>query len=265
MGTVTSARNPLLREVRKAVHAGGLTESGLCVAEGFHLLEEALRSDCRIDDVLVSAPVRDTLERHVRGLKHIRVIALDEDLFATVASTETTQGVIALVRPPAWTLEQVFRGQSLAVIVDGVQDPGNGGAILRAAEAFGASGAVFLKGAVNPYNPKALRASAGSVFRLPLVTSADEGVVRAAADQKRARLYAAMPRHGRSVSECDLTERCAIVIGSESHGVSAPLAEHAERLRIPTTAVESLNAGMSAAVILYEARRQRALEGGAAQ
>src|SRR6202035_4126314 len=89
--------------------------------------------------------------------------------FRDLSSTETPQGVIALVRPPAWTLDQILSGCALVVVLDGVQDPGNAGAILRAAEAFGATGAVFLKGTVNPYNPKCLRGSAGSVFRLPLV------------------------------------------------------------------------------------------------
>jgi TrmH family RNA methyltransferase len=94
--------------------------------------------------------------------------------FSTICSTEMSQGVVTLLRPPAWTLDHVFRGLSLVVVVDGVQDPGNGGAIVRAAEAFGATGVVFLKGSANPYNPKALRASAGSVFRIPLVAAADD-------------------------------------------------------------------------------------------
>ncbi len=88
-----------------------------------------------------------------------------------------SQGVVTLLRPPTWTLDHVFRGLSLVVVVDGVQDPGNGGAIVRAAEAFGATGVVFLKGSANPYNPKALRASAGSVFRIPLVAGGRRSLV----------------------------------------------------------------------------------------
>ncbi len=257
MATVTSARNPLLKEVRRAVHRGSLTDDGFAVAEGFHLLEEALRSDCEIDHVIVASSVRSALEKHVAGLKRVRVAAIDDELFATLSSTETSQGVIALIRPPAWTLDHVFRGLSLVVVIDGVQDPGNAGAIIRAAEAFGATGAVFLKGSVSPYNPKALRASAGSVFRLPLVTSADDRLLLAVAEQKRARIYTAMPRAGITLSEAHLADRCAIVIGGEGRGVSHVLDREAEPLRIPTTAVESLNAAMSAGIILYEARRQR--------
>jgi TrmH family RNA methyltransferase len=257
MAMVTSARNPLLKEVRRAVQQGTLTGDGLCVAEGFHLLEEALRSDCAIDYVIVAEPVRAALSAHVAGLKHVRVVAIDEALFATISSTEASQGVVTLLRPPAWTLDHVFRGLSLVVIVDGVQDPGNGGAIVRAAEAFGATGVVFLKGSANPYNPKALRASAGSVFRIPLVAAADDRLLLAVAEKKRARLYAAMPRGGYTVDATNLLGRCAVVIGAEGRGVSQVLAKEATPLRIPTSAVESLNAAMAAGIILYEARRQR--------
>jgi TrmH family RNA methyltransferase len=263
MATVTSARNPLLQEVRRAVQRGTLTGEGLCVAEGFHLLEEALRSDCAIEHVIVAESVRTALAAHVAGLKHVRVLAIDDALFSTVSSTEASQGVVTLLKPPAWTLDHVFRGLSLVAVVDGVQDPGNGGAIVRAAEAFGATGVVFLKGSVNPYNPKALRASAGSVFRIPLVAAADDRLLLAVAEKKRARLYAAMPRGGCTIDSTDLGCRCAVVIGGEGRGVSQVLEAEATPLRIPTSAVESLNAAMAAGIILYEARRQRAtaLEG----
>ena len=102
--------------------------------------------------------------------------------------------MIALVRPPAWTLDQLFRGHSLTVILDGLQDPGNAGAILRAAEAFGATGVVFLKGTVSPYNPKCLRASAGSIFRVPLVAALDQQLLLAAAEQRKLELFALMPK-----------------------------------------------------------------------
>ena len=134
MPTLTSPRNPLLKEVRKAVLRGTTTDDGLCVAESFHLLEEALRSDCEIGALFAAESVRSAVESHVRGLKHIRVTVLPDDLFRSISSTGSSQGVVALVRPPAWTVDQLFRGMSLAVILDGLQDPGNAGAILRAAE-----------------------------------------------------------------------------------------------------------------------------------
>src|SRR5436853_4176799 len=115
MPILTSPRNPLLKEVRKAILGGTLTDDGFCVAESFHLLEEALRSDCEISAIFASESVRTAVESHVRGLKNIRVNVLPDPLFKTISTTESSQGVMALVRPPTWTIEQLFRGRALTV------------------------------------------------------------------------------------------------------------------------------------------------------
>lgn len=106
---ITSPANPLLKEVRRALLRGTLTREGCAVAEGFHLLEEALRSDCRVEAVLCAAAVRATVETHVRRLAGLRVVALPDSLFEDLSGTEAPQGVMALVRPPAWSLEQLDR------------------------------------------------------------------------------------------------------------------------------------------------------------
>ena len=257
MPTLTSPRNPLLKEVRKAILRGSTTEDGLAVAESFHLLEEALRSDCEIAALFAAESVRTAVESHVRGLKSLRVTVLPDDLFRDISSTETSQGVMALVRPPRWSVEQLFRGECLTVILDGIQDPGNAGAILRAAEAFGATGVAFLKGSVSPYNPKCLRGSAGSVFRVPIVPGMDPHLVLAAAEQRKIDLYALMPKGARDVGESNFTRRCAVIVGSEGRGVSELLGTKATPLRIPTAGVESLNAALAAGIVLYVAQRQR--------
>jgi TrmH family RNA methyltransferase len=252
-----SEKNPLLKQVRRAVTRGTVTEDGYAVAESFHLLEEALASDCDIGVVIVAESVKNTVATHVRGLKRTRVVSVRDNVFAQLAATEAPQGVITLVRPPLWTLDQVLRGKSLIVVLDGIQDPGNAGAILRAAEAFGGTGAAFLKGTVSPYNPKSLRASAGSIFRLPVITSVDEGLLMAAFDQRRISVYAASSRAAKTLFDADLSASCAIIIGSEGHGVNPSLQMRTKGLKIPTSVVESLNAAVAAGVLLYEARRQR--------
>src|SRR6185503_20081068 len=119
--------------------------------------------------------------------------------------------------PPTWTLEQLFRGRSLVVVLDGVQDPGNAGAIARAAEAFGATGVLFLKGTVSPFNPKTLRASAGSLFRIPFVHGLDPELARAALKQNKLDVYAGVPsgssNHVQTLIDADLTRKCAFIIG----------------------------------------------------
>jgi TrmH family RNA methyltransferase len=244
--TLISDKNPLLKEVRRlskgGAAAGATGEDRMALAEGPHLLDEALRSGIEIHAVILaeSAP-------EIPGLGATRVVRVLDGLFNKLAPTESPQGVLALVRMPQWTQEDLLRGTPLVVVLDGVQDPGNAGAILRTAEAFGASGAVFLKGTVSPSNPKCLRASAGSAFRLPIVVEMPPGL----------KLYAADPRAKLSVADARLAAPCAIVIGGEGSGVRPELAARATGVKIPTTGVESLNAAVAAGILLYEARRQR--------
>ena len=234
MLTPASARNPALKEIRKAVLRGSLTDGGFCVAESFHLLEEALRSDCEIDCVFAAESVRSAVESHVRGLKRIRVAVLADDLFNGISSTEHSQGVLALVKPPHWTLDQLFRGHALVVVLDGVQDPGNAGTILRAAEAFGATGVAFFKGSVNPFNPKAVRASAGSVFRIPLAAALDERLFLIAIEQRKMDMFAMMPNGVLPITDAQLDRKCAIIIGGEGHGITERLRAKAIDVRVPT-------------------------------
>jgi len=261
--TITSAANPLLKDVRRAIARGGLTEQGWCVAESFHLLEEALRSDCTVKMVLAADSVLSTAEAHVRRLAGVKVVVLPDALLQSISGTEASQGVMALVQPPEWKLEQLFRSNALVVVLDGLQDPGNAGAILRAAEAFGATGALFLKGTVSPFNAKTLRASAGSLFRVPFLHGLDPALARAALQQNKVALYAAVPASGgkpvRALGDVDLSGKFGLIIGNEARGVSSDLRAAALDLSIPTVGVESLNAAVAAGIILYEARRQRAL------
>jgi RNA methyltransferase, TrmH family len=265
---VTSAANPLLKDVRRAIARGGLTGEGWCVAEGFHLLEEALRSERNVRVVLASESVKSIVERDVvfkfetAGLRGPRTVVLPDTLFQTIATTETSQGVIALVEPPVWSIDQLFCGRSLVIVLDGLQDPGNAGAIARAVEAFGATGLIFLKGTVSPFHPKTLRASAGSLFRIPFVLGLDAPLASASLIQHRVDLYAAVPFTGFETfaGDIDFSRDCAIVIGSEGRGVSQALRGIAKDVAIPTVGVESLNAAVAASVLLYEARRQRVRE-----
>src|SRR5215472_9756311 len=113
---ISSAANPLLKEVRRALLRGALTSEGCCVAETFHLLEEALRSGCRVPAVLAAQSMEAAVEKQVRRMPEIRVVVLPDRLFQGLPSTESNQGVIALVRPPAWTLDQLFRERPLIVV-----------------------------------------------------------------------------------------------------------------------------------------------------
>ena len=256
---ITSPANPLLRDIRRAISRGDVVGDGLWMAEGFHLLEEVLHTRLPSPVILAAEAHYARVERLVGDYPDTRIILLPNDLFPTIAATESSQGVMTLIRPPQWTLEQIFHGQSLVLVLDGLQDPGNAGAAVRAAEAFGATGIIFVKNSASPANPKALRASAGSIFRIPFVSALDAETVAAVLPRHQLGIYAAMPWTGSEpmAVDVDLTRRVALIVGSEGRGISEPLQAIASGIAIPTMGVESLNAAVAAAILLYESRRQR--------
>ena len=241
---VTSAANPLLKEVRKAQEQGSVTERGWLVAEGPRLVEEAIRSGLHIH----CAIVREGMDGYAGPAD--RLVTVPDSLFRSLAATETPQGVLVLAEPPRHKRAALFTGTPLIVILDGVQDPGNAGAIARSAEAFGATGLVFGAGSVNPLAPKTLRASAGSLFRVPFL--------RDAQFDPELPCFAGVGRAACAVWDTNLRQGCAVVIGSEGSGLSERFARLAQAVHIPTRGVESLNAAVAASVLLYEASRQRA-------
>lgn len=254
---LSSPANPLLKDVRKALHRGTLTEQGYCVAEGPRLLDEARRSGVRIRAILTA----ESAAGRVTG-DFERVTVVEDRVFESIAATETTQGVIALIELPGWSMAPLLPENALVVALDGIQDPGNAGTILRAAEAFGASGVVFLKGSVSPFNAKVLRASAGSLFRVPFVHGMDAGSAIAQFEEHRIALYAGVPYdpagQATALPNANLTHGCALIVGNEGSGVGERFRSVARLVAVPTVGVESLNAGIAAAILLYEAFRQRA-------
>jgi RNA methyltransferase, TrmH family len=252
--TITSQHNPLLKDIRRAASRGELTQSGYAIADGFHLLDEALKSGIEIGTVIASESVAETF----RERPGIRTISVPDNLFNGLSSTETPQGILSLVRLKHWSLEHLVTMPSPTILVlDQLQDPGNAGAAVRASEAFGATGVIFLKGSVQAHNPKCLRGSAGSIFRLPLAERIEPEALVDVLNTHGIPLYAADPYAQRSIESQSLSSPCAIAVGSEGRGISRHITSHATALRIPTTNVESLNAAVAAAVMLYEARRQR--------
>ncbi len=253
---IESAANPLLKAVRKAARKGGLTDSGLALAEGPHLVDEAARSGVAVRVVLLAENASQHAERAARrsGATVQRVAAR---LFEQLSVVEHSQGVLALVALETSSLAEILAAQGPVLIVDRLQDPGNVGTILRSAEAFAAAGVLLTPGSASLNNPKTIRASAGSIFRVKAASAGPREIVAALAQAGRP-LYAAVAREGVSPADAELT-RAAVAIGSEAHGVSADLLGGAEPLTIPTRRVESLNAASAATVILYEAARSAGL------
>jgi TrmH family RNA methyltransferase len=227
----------------------------LIAIEGEHLLEEAVKSGQALKTVFVSER-REVPEFVPRG---VEVVRLANDVFQSCVETQTPQGVAALLVPPVSSVDEMLRGNPLILIAVGLQDPGNLGTLVRSAEAFGATGVMTTPGTVSVWNQKAIRASAGSVFRVP-VASADAAGMEVL-EQQGVRLLAALKDNAAAIDEAVLMGPIAFLIGNEGAGLSEDWVRMAdERVTIPCPGwVESLNAAVAGSLLLYEASRQRRL------
>jgi TrmH family RNA methyltransferase len=257
---ISSRTNARVKQLRAAFQGHARLSGGLIAIEGDHLLEEALRSGMVLKTVFVSER-REMPQIVPRGAEVLRLTA---EVFGSVVETQSPQGVAALMVPPLFGLEDVSgSGGSAALIVVavGLQDPGNLGTLVRSAEAFGATGVLMTPGTVSAWNQKALRASVGSVFRVPVVgvtASEIEGLKRSGV-----KLIAAVGSDDADVvatQEMDWTWACAVMIGNEGAGLAAEWMEMCDvRVTIPCPGpVESLNAAVAGSLLLYEASQQRA-------
>ena len=238
----------------------GRERRGLALAEGVRLVEEALAARVAIRHVVASpaleaTPRGEALKAALVEAGH-RVDAVSERVFDDLAATDHPQGVLAVVEPPRWTLGDVRAGPHAPVLVlDGVQDPGNVGTMVRTAFGLGAAGVVALPGTAELTNPKTLRATMGAGFRLPFVP-ATEGELRAWAAERTVRVLIAAADGPR----LDRSERVplAVVVGNESAGVRAALAAWAHgRIGIPLRqGAESLNVAVAAGILLHEVTRE---------
>lgn len=256
---VTGRHNQRLKELRMAFRRAALTPPGECAIEGVKLLEEALRSGLDLNSIFFSEAARPLAEKLLPQINaHSETLILPNALFNSIVPSDTPQGVAALLKlrtiSTAELLERATAGPF--VVAAGLQDPGNLGTILRSAEAFGAAGVFLTEGTVSPYNSKVLRGSAGSIFRLPVLQMSSAELIpllRA----RGVRLIATSSHHGTPLPQTSWTLPLAIFIGNEGAGLSRELTQQMdETLAIPQAAkVESLNAGVAASIVLYEAAR----------
>lgn len=265
---IEGRHNPLVKEVRQAFSRGELTEDGHCAIEGLRIVEEAIRSGLRFRAVLFKQSAQSVAERLLPQIgSHVETLLLPDALFDSVVPSETPQGVAALVRLKEFTIDEILERVQIGpiLVLVGLQDPGNLGTILRSAEAFGSAGVVLGEGTVSALNSKAIRASAGSIFRLPVVLAKDSGgseKILLLLRKQGVRLIATSSHRGTAIDHAQLTGPSAIFIGNEGSGLPKNLMSQMDELvAIPHSEhVESLNAGVAASIVLYEAARQKQRE-----
>jgi TrmH family RNA methyltransferase len=257
---ITSRQNSRVRQLRAAFSGNRRLSSDLVAFEGGHLIAEALRSGVPLDSIYIS---QSASQKHAEEYALLQaraktpVYVLSDDAFRSAAGTESPQGIAALIVPQCGTATPAPTGPPLLLALDGLQDPGNLGTLIRSAEAFGATGVITLPGTVSAWNQKSVRASAGSVFRMKVATALVSELTAVA--ESGIRIFAAVASGGKSASEVDLRQPTMLLIGNEGAGLSEVVMAMAQEhitLAMPG-AVESLNAAVAGSLLLYEAARQR--------
>ncbi len=260
---ITSASNPLIKEavrIKKRLDK----KSSLLLAEGVHLVEAAANSslvsviNVFITDDFLSAGENTKI---LDGLASEKIFIVSNKILNVISDTESPQGIAAILDYKIINVEQLRLTQApLWVVCDAVRDPGNLGTIIRAADAFGADVVVVLPFSCDPFNPKVVRSSAGSLFNVPVVRAGQNELLNYLS-LKSIALYAASPYAQDSISQINMQKPVAIAFGNEAEGVSNILMKKASSsFRIPIAGrAESLNVAMSASVCLYEVMRQRAI------
>ena len=258
---IVGRHNQRLKALRLAFKRGELTPQGECAIDGVKLLKEALRSAQDVSSVFFSESARPLAEKLLAEIKaRTETLVLANALFDSIVPSDTPQGVAALVKlrdfSSAQLLDRSVDGP--LIVASGLQDPGNLGTIIRSAEAFGAAGIFLTEGTVSPYNSKVLRASAGSIFRMPLVRISSAELIPLLR-RRGIRLLATSSHQGTPLPEMSFDLPLSIFIGNEGAGLSRDLMHHMdETLVIPqASAAESLNAGVAASIVMYEIVRTR--------
>jgi TrmH family RNA methyltransferase len=254
---ITSRTNARVKELRASLSGKAAAPGDLLGLEGEHLLAEAARSGLSLDTLFVREGSESVAERGpLLSLRARSRVVLSRDVFDSAVETQTPQGIAATWRIAEPALPEPIDG--VVLLLEGLQDPGNLGTILRSAEAFGAQMVMMTQHSVGQWNPKTLRASAGSAFRVPVLRGTLKDLDEKLRGAKVRKIAAVVEKAKSKPSyEVRMASPCALMIGNEGAGLSADAVAMADELvRIPCE-VESLNAAVAASVLLYEAERQR--------
>jgi RNA methyltransferase, TrmH family len=258
MLAITSRHHPIVKEFREAAQGGSVI-----LLDGWHLLTEAVNAGVALETLAVCGPItadeQAVIDRALRA--QARVVEVSGAVLNALSPVNSPTGVVAIARKPLADAAALLTPAPALVLAGiGIQDPGNAGAVIRSAAAAGATGVMVDDATADPWGWKALRASAGSVFHLPVVRTSTPKPLLAEWKASGLAVVAAVPRGGVPMYDLDLARPVAVLLGGEGAGLAADVLVMADaRVTIPMDgAIESLNVAVAAAVILYEARRQRA-------
>ncbi|MDD6539214.1 MAG: RNA methyltransferase [Firmicutes bacterium] len=254
MKLISSRDNPTYKLALKLTRRKYRDETGTYLLEGVKPLEDAISAGMDIEQIFVAEGTGE------HNLPEGSTVILERNLFAELSDTRSSQGVIAMVRQQSSEPGRIMKlasGDGGMLVLDRIQDPGNMGTMIRTAEAAAMAGVVLIKGCVDPYSPKVVRAAAGSLFRVPIVQKVETEELLDTA-RKTGRRVAVTALEGASdYRDAGLGGRDMIVIGNEGQGVSESFIEASDlKIKIPMAgSIESLNAAVAAGILMYESQR----------
>lgn len=258
---ITSSANKKIKQVVQwQTKTKDRRKDGVFLAEGFKMFEEAPQAWIREVYLTPEAYEKIQTEKWSEKLFASSFEIVAEDLFAKMADTQTPQGVLVVLRQPEYRLEDMLKvSDPLLVVLENLQDPGNLGTILRTGEGAGITGAILSRQTVDIYNPKTIRATMGSIYRVPFVYADSLEDTLRILHRHGIHTYAAHLEGKEYYDHCSFREGTAFLIGNEGNGLTRETADLAEQyLKIPMEGkVESLNAAIATALLMYEAHRQR--------
>ncbi|MDR2938973.1 MAG: RNA methyltransferase [Clostridiales bacterium] len=252
---IISKDNKIIKQVKYLRTKKGRYEHNLFIVEGARFVDE-ITGGFNIKYLVFSQTF--TQKNETGGYHHEYYIVSDK-LFNELSDTFAPQGILAVVEQKQYSVDNLSKGNSFFLIAENIQDPGNLGTLIRTADAAGAD-AIFLSGnCVDVYNPKVVRATAGSIFHLPVIENNSLDILIGHLKRNGIKIYAAHLKGKKYPYEIDLTENIAILIGNEGNGLSEYVSRKADLLlKIPMLGMaESLNASVAGGILLYEVVRQR--------
>ncbi|HHW57733.1 MAG TPA: RNA methyltransferase [Clostridia bacterium] len=250
---ITREDNDIIKKIKKLKDKKGRYEEGLFFVEGINNVLEALKSEFKIEYIVITESLNKDIPKG-----DFEIIHTTDKIFKKISDTVTPQMVMAVIRMPKYEENDYIDEKGVYLVADNIQDPGNLGTIIRTGDAFGVSTIFTINNCVDIYNPKVLRASMGSIFHIPVLDTTLE--ILSKLKKNNIKIFATHLKANKLVHEIDIADKVAFVLGNESKGVSVvDLVD--DFVKIPMRGeAESLNVSIAASIFLYESQRQRLIK-----
>lgn len=258
---ISSSSNNQVKQIALLMKkAKARDEQGVYVVEGIKMFEEAITEGVLVKAYFSESYYKNRMEEiHGYG-ETLSYEILSDSIFGQISETMTPQGVLGIVRMKSYDISELIKGKNPSILMlEDIRDPGNLGTMIRTAEGAGISGIILNQTSVDVYNPKVIRSTMGSIYRLPVIVAEDFQATIRQMKEEGIEIFAGHLSGKLYDSENGFLGKCAILIGNEANGLSDEVSQLADsRIRIPMAGkVESLNAAVAAAVLMYEISRQR--------